>query len=140
MAPIKLEGSTLRINKTSFYSKTIYLERRQLIHPSVTPSYTSIREHLRSSVIFIFSLLFSPLSFPSSCLTLLLHRAQGARSPRALIFHEARPKETDLSFSYVTELYTSLSRKGNSCGRNVRDAVCHPSFDITSFRLLHRID
>lgn len=50
------------------------------------------------------------------------------------------PSQRDRSLSCVTELYTSLSRKGNSCGRNVRDAVRHPSSDITSFRLLHRID
>lgn len=72
-----------RINKTSFYSKTINLERRQLIYPSVTPRYTSIREHLRSPAVFIFSLFFSPPFFslllllsPSSLFSFTAHKVR----------------------------------------------------------------
>lgn len=132
----------VRINKTSFYSKTINLERRQLIYPSVTPRYTSIREHLRSPAVFIFSLFFSPPFFslllllsPPSLFSFTAHKV------RVVLEHwfSTRPVPKR-PISRVSPSYIHRSRGKGIRAAETCDAVRHPSSDITSFRLLHRID
>lgn len=83
---------------------------------------------------------FFPFPFLPSLLLLSLFSpspSQGARSPWALIFHEARPKETDLSLVCHRVIYTALEEREFVRQKRARRGT--PP-DITSFRLLHRID
>lgn len=96
----------------------------------MSPRVTLRSESTSDPPQYLYSLYFFSLplsSFPSPFVATLSFTAHKVRVVLEHWFSTRPvPKRLISPLSCVTELYTPLSRKGNSCGRNVRDAVRHP--------------